>query len=218
LISLSILLVFSITGAMAQDSDAKFLSAPEFILSEEAVAAGIDGTYKATLGIDASGNVTSVRLYGDPAWPCETSPERELKAVRAAVEDHLRLVKFTPAMKNGKPRASDVMLDFAIGEAFKRAVNSEEAKKSSGPRIVKGGVMNGRAISLAKPFNSGAKGIANVQVLIDEQGRVTKAGVQQGHPLLFKNSREAACESKFSPTLIGGKPVRVTGVITYIYR
>ena len=217
-ISLLILAVCLTTHVVAQDSDPRILSEPYFNLSDEAIAAGIDGAYRANLSIDSAGNVRGVRLYGEPAWPCGTSPERELKSVKTAVEDHLKLVKFSPAMNNGKPRESDVMLDFVIGDAFKRATPPDEAQKGL-PRVIKAGIVNGRAISLVKPFNNvRVKGGATVQVLIDEQGAVVKAGLLTGNPLHSKGSREAVCASKFSPTLVDGKPVRVTGVITYIYR
>ena len=217
LISTLILTLCIAAGVVAQDSDPKFVSAPEFILSADAVAAGIDGVFKVTLSVDDAGTVKNVRLYGDPMWPCGASPNRELGAVRTAVEAHLRLIKFSPSMKNGKPRSSDVILDFAIGEAFKRAKAAEEAKTGPSPKLVKGGVMNGRATQLVKPRAPKAQGNATVQVLIDEQGSVSKAGVLTGNALLFRSSREAACESKFSPTVIGGKAVQVTGVITYFY-
>ncbi|PYS99727.1 MAG: hypothetical protein DMF63_10415 [Acidobacteria bacterium] len=211
-----ILIICFSADSIAQTSDPKFLSAPDFKLSAEAVSAGIDGAFKVALSIDEEGNVKSVRMYGDPVWPCDTSPKREIEAVRDAVEAHLRLLKFSPAMKNGKPRKSEVMLEFAIGDAFKHAVAPGEAKNGSSPKLVKGGVLNGRAIRLVKPLGPTAKGIVDMQVLINEQGNVSKAGALAGNPALFTVVREAACASKFSPTSLGGTPVKVTGVITYV--
>jgi hypothetical protein len=213
---LLILTIWLATNVAAQDSDPKFLSAPDFVLPADAVAAGIDGVFKVSLSVDESGNVKSVRLYGDPIWPCGTSPKRELAALREAVDSHLRRIKFSPSIKSGKPRRSDVILEFAIGEAFRKAVAQEEAKANPSPKLVKGGVLNGRAIRLVRPIGPVTKGIAEVQVLIDEQGNVSKAGVKAGNPLLFTTVRDAACASKFSPTLLSGTPVQVTGVITYV--
>src|SRR6478735_12680520 len=84
--SLLILVICLAANGTAQTADPKFLSAPDFALSAEAIAAGIDGAFKVTLSIDDKGNVKSVRLYGDPVWPCDTSPKRELATVRKAVE------------------------------------------------------------------------------------------------------------------------------------
>jgi hypothetical protein len=212
---LLILTIWSASNATAQTTDPKFLSGPEFILSPEALAAGIDGMFKVTLTVDETGSVKGVRLYGEPIWPCGTSPKRELEAVRNAVEKHLLLLKFSPSLKNGKPRSFDVILEFAIGKAFRRAVAADDAKMGLTPTLVKAGSLNGRAIHLERPLGAPTKGIAQVQVLVDEEGNVSKAGVFTGDRLLSSTLRQAACASKFSPTAIGGKPVRVTGLITY---
>jgi TonB family protein len=54
-----------------------------------------------------------------------------------------------------------------------------------------------------------------VQVLIDETGRVVSAKVVSGHPLLTLESQKAAMQARFSPTIVGEQPVKVSGVITY---
>lgn len=198
------------------------LSAPEFRLSDRAVAAGLDGEFFTTLTIDESGKVKDVILHGGAAWLCSaSSPPSEAKEVEEAVKKHLRSITFTPAMKDGKPRKVDVTLDFAIGEAYKRAVERDKAKQaiaSGKQQVVKGGVVNGRAATLPKPQFTGVTGFVVIQVLIDENGLVEKAGVRTGYPRsLFPSARSAACNAKFSPTIIEGKPVRVTGMITYRY-
>ena len=55
----------------------------------------------------------------------------------------------------------------------------------------------------------------NVQVLIDEQGKVISASAVSGHPLLQAAAVAAARGAKFSPTVLSGQPVKVSGVITY---
>ena len=61
-----------------------------------------------------------------------------------------------------------------------------------------------------------ANGPVIVAVLIDETGGVLKAKeVCGGHPALIPVSLAAAREAKFTPTAINGKPVQVTGMITY---
>jgi hypothetical protein len=54
-----------------------------------------------------------------------------------------------------------------------------------------------------------------VQVTIDEQGDIVSATAVSGHPLLRAAAVEAARASKFSPTLLSGQPVKVSGVIVY---
>lgn len=84
-----------------------------------------------------------------------------------------------------------------------------------------GGVLNGKALELPKPAYppiaraAHASGMVVVQVLIDEQGYVIAAHAVSGHPLLQGASVAAAREAKFSPTLLAGEPVKVTGVIEY---
>ena len=86
---------------------------------------------------------------------------------------------------------------------------------------IAGGVMNGKALSLAKPDypaiarSAHASGMVIVQVIIDEAGAVIAAHAVSGHPLLQGTSVAAARQAKFSPTKLCGEPVRVTGVITY---
>ncbi len=58
-------------------------------------------------------------------------------------------------------------------------------------------------------------GTVSVQVTIDEEGNIISAHAVSGHPLLYAASVEAAMKAKFTPTLLCGKPVKVTGVITY---
>jgi len=58
-------------------------------------------------------------------------------------------------------------------------------------------------------------GAVNVLVTVDESGNVTSASAVSGHPLLRQAAEQAARASNFLPTLLSGKPVKVTGVIVY---
>ena len=88
-------------------------------------------------------------------------------------------------------------------------------------RTISGGVLNGKAASLPKPRYPAAaravraSGAVQVQVLIDEDGDVFSADAVGGQPLLQRASVIAACSSRFSPTLLEGNPVKVSGIITY---
>lgn len=83
------------------------------------------------------------------------------------------------------------------------------------------GVVNGRAEYLPKPVYSAAaisvraEGKVDVQVTIDETGRVISANAVSGHPLLKVAAEQAARNARFSPTLLSKVPVKVTGVIVY---
>ncbi len=92
------------------------------------------------------------------------------------------------------------------------------------PKIISGGVVNGKATNLVKPpYPAAARavrasGAVNVQVTIDENGNVISASAVSGHPLLRGAAVSAARSSKFSPTLLSGQPVKVTGVIVYNFQ
>lgn len=95
-------------------------------------------------------------------------------------------------------------------------------KKASKPSVVRSvGVVNGIAVHLPKPVYSaiaraaGAAGVVTVQVLIDERGKVVSARVLSGHPLLQRESVQAAYQARFTPTLLSKQPIKVSGVITY---
>jgi protein TonB len=60
-----------------------------------------------------------------------------------------------------------------------------------------------------------ASGAVVVQVLVDETGKVTSANAVSGHPLLRQSAVQAAYQARFKPTMLSGKPVKVTGTITY---
>lgn len=59
------------------------------------------------------------------------------------------------------------------------------------------------------------QGTVAVQIVIDEQGRVISAKATSGPPLLQNAAVQAAYRARFTPTVLGGQPVKVTGSITY---
>ena len=84
------------------------------------------------------------------------------------------------------------------------------------------GLLNGRALSLPKPdypAEARAKGLSgsvSISVLLDEKGNVIKAhGVCGGDPVLTGAALPSARGAKFSPTLFNGRPIQVSGIITY---
>ncbi|HSS21480.1 MAG TPA: energy transducer TonB [Pyrinomonadaceae bacterium] len=84
---------------------------------------------------------------------------------------------------------------------------------------ISAGVLNGKAISLPRPEHPAeakdVEGVVVVQVMIDEQGNVTDARAVSGPAVLQAASTKAAFLAKFTPTLLSGEPVKVTGVLVY---
>lgn len=101
-------------------------------------------------------------------------------------------------------------------------VMKTETSKPPAPKVVRNiGVVNSMAIDLPKPVYTAiakaahASGTVTVQVVIDETGKVISARALSGHPLLQRESVQAAYRARFTPTLLSKQSVKVSGVITY---
>lgn len=83
------------------------------------------------------------------------------------------------------------------------------------------GVFISKVVDLPKPAypelakRAGIQGPVNVQILVDETGRVISAQAVKGSPMLTKAAEAAALRARFTPTKLGDQPVKVQGVITY---
>ncbi|MFN6962770.1 MAG: energy transducer TonB [Pyrinomonadaceae bacterium] len=113
-----------------------------------------------------------------------------------------------------RPFAASILMSTAFAAA---AI----AQDDQTGREVFGGVLNGKALSLPKPVYPPAaravraEGTVVVQITVDETGSVISAEAVSGHPLLRPAAVESARGAKFSPTLITGPPIKVTGVLVY---
>jgi periplasmic protein TonB len=85
----------------------------------------------------------------------------------------------------------------------------------------KGSLISSQAISLPKPSypriarEGGISGAVAVQIILDETGKVISARAVSGHPFLKAAAEKAAYQARFSPTILTGQPVKVSGIITY---
>jgi TonB family protein len=86
---------------------------------------------------------------------------------------------------------------------------------------VSGGVLNGKAISLPPPtypdiarrMRQGGK--VEVEVIVDENGKVISARATAGPNLLRDVAVDAALRARFTPTKLSGQPVKISGRIDY---
>jgi hypothetical protein len=91
------------------------------------------------------------------------------------------------------------------------------------PIVMSLGVVNSRAMSLPVPIIPATaravnvSGTVSVHILVDENGKVVSASAVSGNPLLRESSEIAARNAKFTPTLLSGKPVKISGVINYYF-
>lgn len=109
------------------------------------------------------------------------------------------------------------------------------------PQEINGGILNGKAVKLVKPEYpddvkaSKIEGTVLVDVIIDENGNVASATavtepvkmprpggtveeIQPANPILREAAEKAALESKFSPVLLQGQPIKVRGRIIYVFK
>ena len=93
---------------------------------------------------------------------------------------------------------------------------------SRGPsKPVSGGILNGKALSLPPPAypeiarRARTGGTVEVEVVIDVTGNVISAKAVKGPGLLQGAAEQAARQAKFTPTLLSGQPVKISGTITY---
>jgi hypothetical protein len=116
----------------------------------------------------------------------------------------------------GHPVWHDVIRSLNVGGSNKEAVGV-----SFNTELLDGGRLNGKAVKLADPgyplYSQERTGTIEVSVVIDEQGNVVSAEAGPGENNFRKYAASAALKSKFAPTTVCGKAIRVKGEITYVF-
>jgi TonB family protein len=90
--------------------------------------------------------------------------------------------------------------------------------------IIPSSVLQGKAIERRKPIypplarQIRLQGDVSIEVIIAPDGHVESARIVSGHPMLADKAREAALGWRFQPTLLNNVPVRVTGVIVFVFK
>ena len=83
------------------------------------------------------------------------------------------------------------------------------------------GLLNNKALSKPAPvyplaaIAADVSGMVDVQLVVDESGKVISARAVSGHPLLQEAATAVAYQARFSPTLFEGLPVKISGVVRY---
>lgn len=221
---LSIVAAFAIL-ITAQTPGRPVVSKPNVTLSKEAYSFG--GIVRVEVTVDASGKVIAVGKAIGPGSICPSVTRPDVVALREDARKAAARVKFEPS-PGSSPLETSLEFEFIAKES--PAVDEPgETKKfivygstdPAGGAGTEGGILNGRAEELPKPAYPAAAravkaaGAISVQVLIEEDGTMFSAQAISGHPLLRTAARTAACSARFSPTLLDGSPVKVSGVITY---
>lgn len=91
------------------------------------------------------------------------------------------------------------------------------------PILLGGNVLASRITHRVEPvyppiaIRARISGMVVPQIQVDEEGRVGEVRVLSGHPLLREAALAAVRQGKYSPTLLNGEPVPVTGTVTVVF-
>ena len=126
------------------------------------------------------------------------------------------------ALDAAQPGEVDQYLADHPGEVhFRMREGGVGRMEAAGETISMSRVAEGKTVSKPQPAYPAVaraarvSGAVAVMVVVDEEGKVVAAQAHSGHPLLRPPAVKAAREARFTPTLIDGKPVKVSGTITY---
>ena len=105
------------------------------------------------------------------------------------------------------------------------AISTQRVKREARPVApCEGGILNSKVLMVSKPAypqrakRAKAEGKVVVRVRIDEEGKVYEAIACVGHSLLRRAAEDAAYRTRFSPTVLSGKAVKVAGVLVYVFK
>lgn len=210
------------------DRPARTKSIPPPVYPEHIKQTGISGTVRVIVRVKEDGSVSSVERVIGPGRACAEEYKEPFRVMRESAQESAKKSVFHPQIKDGKPVSARMVIKYDFDPNRSKKANNSDAAAVKPPAgggfsTINGGVVNGKAKSLPKPLYpsdaraAGAAGEVPVQILIDEEGRVLYATSISGHFLLYGASEDAACDSSFSPMKLNGKPVKVSGVVTYNY-
>jgi TonB family protein len=123
------------------------------------------------------------------------------------------------------PAGSAVDVEKDADDAAEDSEEAEPGAPAEAPtpdeRTIDAGMLDAKAVSKPEPAYppvakaAGASGAVTVRVVVDETGHVVSAAAVSGHPLLRAAAVAAAKQARFEPSFISGKPLKVTGLLTY---
>jgi TonB family protein len=210
------------------DSPAKLRSIPKIEYPERAKQAGISGSVTIRARIALDGKVVSAQFASGPGIIC---PSVTLPAVVELRESALRAVraaKFSIDTVKIDPNAVDVPAILYVDFPELKTNGLKESKdldndygtanpsgKSTGFTLQEKIDPSPKPVYPAAARAVQASGPVQVRLIIDEDGSVFSSEAISGHPLLRGAAASAACGARFIPTILNGKPTRISGILTY---
>jgi protein TonB len=160
--------------------------------------------------------------------PARDSGNANVKSVpQQTIVAPLQMTRRSPITLTGQsfqPMVADVRNVSFINNSKVTVDNAPSPPERPSRPPVSGGVLNGSAISLPAPVypetarRMHASGTVEVEVVIDENGKVSSAKAITG-PGAFRDSAvQAALRARFTPSKLSGQAVRVTGKIVYVFK
>ena len=132
------------------------------------------------------------------------------------------LAQDTSPAKTEKPKDS---IDRAVEEAKQRGETIIGSCLVDCDGVaVRDGFEAGKVVDLPQPAYppiaaaAHATGAVEVKVIVDIDGKVIAASAISGHPLLQGAAVGAARRAQFTPAKLNGEPVKVVGVIQYVFQ
>ena len=154
-----------------------------------------------------------------------TDKGRDKRPVQQNVATPLQLTHRSPLTLSSQPMQPVAdMRNVSFVTNSKVAVDNAPSPPNQPARMITGGVLNGSALSLPTPLypetarRMRTSGVVEVEVVIDENGKVISAKAVSGPVIFRENAVQAASRAKFTPSKLSGQPVKVTGKIVYNFR
>jgi hypothetical protein len=95
-------------------------------------------------------------------------------------------------------------------------------------KCINAGIVNNKALNIPKPqvanlnhpkhLQIREEQTVNVQIVVDESGKVIRARAVSGHPMLRHACEYSARQAKFPPTLVNPGPVKVQALLVYKFK
>lgn len=223
-------------AATATTAPAAATSAPANTTSAPAPAAASPNRQPAPVPADNKTAAAPLKSNAAPASASAVRADAKVVKTDGVKTDGARMAAAPPPMvstdRAGAAGSSPVASVVRPGSSSAGpVVNSEgEAPVREAParviargpvKPVSGGILNGKAMTLPAPLypetarRARTGGVVVVEVIVDVTGRVISAKAVEGPTMLQAAAETAARQARFSPTLLSGQPVRVSGKINY---
>ncbi|HEV2829190.1 MAG TPA: M56 family metallopeptidase [Pyrinomonadaceae bacterium] len=120
-----------------------------------------------------------------------------------------------PAQPTQPPQAPEAEAAMASA-AIPDSAEDKSAKQKSSDKLKKGELIEAPQPSYPEQAKKDKiEGVVSVVITIGDEGNVIYAKAKGGPEPLHRASEAAALKARFKPSLLNGKPVKVSGVMTY---